>query len=71
MADNDLDILKAIVDRTAINAEPDGRFDEAEAAISNVLRVLFETPSGKEMWQPIYVAIRSAYVSDADWGDDD
>lgn len=67
MTSNDLDMLKAVVDQTAAKAEPGGRFDEAEGAVANVLRLLNETTQGNEMWQSVYDAVKSAYVGYPDW----
>lgn len=70
MASNDLDMLKAITDQVAESAEPDGRWDSAEQAVNAVLGVLYNNASGNEWWQEVYEAIKSAYVSKADWGDE-
>lgn len=64
----DLDMLKSVTDRTAATAAPGGRFDPADEAVENVLRVLYETPQAKEMWLPIYEAVKSAYVGSPEWG---
>lgn len=70
MASNDLDMLKAITDQVAQDAEVDGRWESAEKAVDAVLTVLYNNASGNEWWQQIYEAIKSAYVSKADWGDE-
>lgn len=71
MSNNDLDMLKSITEQTAIKAQPGGRFGSAEEAVSNILELLRETASGADMWQPIYGAVKSAYIGQPDWGESD
>ena len=69
--DHDLNMLKAVVEQAAIKAQPGGRFDAAEEAVENVLRVLYETPPAKEMWGLIYDAVKRAYVGQPDWSEEE
>lgn len=70
MVMSDLSMLKAVTEQVAEVAEPDGRWDSAECAVANVLRVLYENPQASTLWEPVYEAIKSAYIGQADWGDD-
>lgn len=69
--DHDLNMLKAVVEQTAIKAQPGGTLFVAEEAVENVLRVLYETPPAQEMWGLIYGAVKSAYVGQPDWGEEE
>jgi hypothetical protein len=62
---SDLDLLKVIVDDTASTVEPDGRWDAAERAVDNVLRLLYENVN--PTWQQVYDAIKAGYAHEADW----
>lgn len=62
---SDLDLLKAITEREAAEAEPGGRFDKAEEAVSRVLHILRENTN--PTWEQVYGAIRDSYAGEPDW----